>query len=134
MAGDIESRKGDFSYESCSGALREPFLIITMATNSPVESEEHEGLSLALNAMGAAMVGNLAWIVKTRRSPESIIEELRRHLTEEEYACAFTICDSVNWFGPHFLTRIFEAIGVQTGEVSKREKPVRWEGDLSDNK
>lgn len=122
---DITSQPDDFKYESGTGKLPSPYLIITMVIHGSIESTDHEGLLGVLKALDALMVGDGAWIAKTDRTPKSVADELRRHLVGEEYAYAFTVCDHVSWAGPHCVTRFFEAGGVHIQQTEEIPPPVR---------
>ena len=53
---DIPSLPGDFKYESGTGKLPSPYLIITMVIHGPIDSTDHEGLFGALKTLDALMV------------------------------------------------------------------------------
>lgn len=122
---DIPSLPGDFKYESGTGKLPSPYLIITMVIHGPIDSTDHEGLFGALKTLDALMVGDGAWIAKTDRTPKSVADELRRHLVGEEYASVFTVCDHLSFAAPVFVRRFFESGGVHIVETEEIPAPVR---------
>jgi hypothetical protein len=122
---DIPSQPGDFKYESGSGQLPSPHLLITMVIHGPIDGKDHEGLFGVLQSLDALMVGDSAWIAKSDRTPQSVSDELRRHLIGDEYACVFTVCDHLSFAAPVFLKRFFESGGIRIEQASSIPPPVR---------
>jgi hypothetical protein len=121
---DIPHETGDHKYERGSAEVTGNVFILLFVTHGEVDDTEHGPILAILEELNAISVGTWAFMVRTELSAASLVEMFRKFFIGQEYVYALSVCGELEWAGPRFVRKFFDACGIRIQHSEEIPNPV----------